>query len=124
MRGFTLMELLIVLVLIGILASLAAPVVTGSIQNARESVLKENLHNMRKAIDDFYGDTGNYPDTLEVLVQKRYLRRIPVDPITDRKESWVLVREEREGQSAGGGIVDVRSGAEGNGGDGKPFREW
>lgn len=124
MRGFTLMELLIVLVLIGILASLAAPVVTGSIQNARESVLKENLHNMRKAIDDFYGDTGNYPDTLEVLVQKRYLRRIPVDPITDRKESWVLVREEREGQSGGSGIMDVRSGAEGNGGDGNPFREW
>lgn len=122
--GFTLMELLIVLVLIGILASLAAPVVTGSIQTARESVLKESLHNMRKAIDDYYADTGNYPDALEVLVQKRYLRKLPLDPVTDRKDSWILVREEREGQSAGGGIMDVRSGAEGNGGDGKPFREW
>ncbi len=118
------MELLIVLVLIGLLASLAAPVVTGSIQNARESALKESLHNMRKAIDDFYGDTGNYPDTIEVLVQKRYLRRIPADPITDRKDSWTFMREERAGQSAGGGIMDVRSGAEGSGSDGKPFKEW
>lgn len=122
-RGFTLMELLIVLVLIGLLAGLAAPVVTGSIQNARESTLKESLHNMRKAIDDYYADTGSYPDTLEALVQKRYLRKLPLDPITDRKDSWVLVREEREGQG-GGGIMDVRSGAEGNASDGKPFKEW
>ena len=118
-----LMELLIVLVLIGLLASLAAPVVTGSIQNARESTLKESLHNVRKAIDDYYADTGNYPEALDVLVQKRYLRKLPVDPITDRKDSWVLMREEREGQTAGG-IMDVRSGAEGKGGDGKPFKEW
>jgi len=117
------MELLIVLVLIGLLAGLAAPVVTGSIQNARESTLKESLHNMRKAIDDYYADTGSYPDTLEALVQKRYLRKLPLDPITDRKDSWVLVREEREGQG-GGGIMDVRSGAEGDASDGKPFKEW
>ncbi len=119
--GFTLVELLIVLVLIALLASLAAPVVTGSIQNARESTLKESLHNMRKAIDDYYADTGNYPDTLDILVQKRYLRRVPTDPITDRKDSWTFVREE---QATAGGIMDVRSSAEGNGGDGKPFKEW
>jgi general secretion pathway protein G len=123
-HGFSLMELLIVLVLIGLLASLAAPVVTGSIQNARESALKESLHNMRKAIDDYYADTGNYPDVLDVLVQKRYLRKLPLDPITDRKDSWTFVREEREGQPAGGGIMDVRSGAEGAGSDGKPYKEW
>lgn len=123
-HGFTLMELLIVLVLIALFASLAAPVVTGSIQNARESTLKESLHNMRKSIDDYYADTGNYPDTLEVLVQKRYLRKLPLDPITDRKDSWVLIREEHEGKETGGGIMDVRSGAEGNGNDGKPYKEW
>jgi type II secretion system protein G len=121
-RGFTLIELLIVLLLIALLASLVAPVVTSSVQGAREAALKEDLHNMRKAIDDYYADTNNYPDSLEVLVQKRYLRRVPADPLTDRKDSWVLVREEREGQT--GGIVDVRSGADGTGADGRPYREW
>jgi general secretion pathway protein G len=104
-RGFTLIELLLVLLIVALLASLVAPVVTGSIQRAKESTLKEDLYVMRKAIDDYYADSGKYPELLSDLVTKQYLRRIPRDPLTESAETWVLVR------SDGGGIVDVRSGA-------------
>lgn len=122
-RGFTLIELLLVLTLIALLASLVAPVVTGSIQRARESALKEDLFTLRKAIDDYYADTGAYPADLEVLVQKRYIRKVPVDPMTDRRDSWILVRAE-DAKGKDGGIIDVRSGSEEKGGDGVPYKEW
>lgn len=120
--GFTLIELLLVLLLIALLASLAAPVVTGSIHRAREATLKENLFVLRKAIDDYYADAGAYPAELDVLVEKRYIRRIPVDPVTEHRDSWFLVRaEDARGQS---GIVDVRSGSEEKDGNGVPYKEW
>lgn len=122
MRGFTLMELLLVLALVALLASLSAPMVNNSIVRARESALKEDLYIMRKAIDDYYADVGAYPNELSLLVEKRYLRRIPTDPFTDRTDSWVLVRDESEGSS--NGIMDVLSGAEGEGQAGGPYREW
>lgn len=123
-RGFTLMELLLVLALIALLASLVAPVVTGSVHRARESTLKENLFTMRKAIDDYYADNGGYPAELELLVQKRYLRKIPADPVTERRDSWTLVRADDSGQSKGGGIIDVRSGSEEKDANGVPYKEW
>jgi type II secretion system protein G len=122
-QGFTLVELLLVLLIVALLASLTAPVVTNSVQRARESSLKQSLQVVRKAIDDYYADTGAYPPTLEALVEKRYIRKLPKDPVTDRVDSWVLVRS-REGQSgAEGGIVDVQSGSEEKSSDGTPYRD-
>ncbi len=118
--GFTLVELLLVLFVVALLASLVAPVMTQSIQNARETALKEDLHVLRKAIDDFYADTGQYPESLTKLAEKRYIRKVPVDPMTERANSWVEIRG--EGQNAG--IVDVRSGTEKKSSDGVAYREW
>ena len=119
--GFTLVELLIVLFVIALLASLVAPVVTGNIQRARESTLKEDLIVLRKAIDDFYSDTGRYPENLALLAEKRYIRKIPIDPITEKANTWVEIRG--EGQNAGV-VVDVRSGSEEKSLDGVPYRDW
>ena len=121
-RGFTLMELLVVLTLVAVLASLVAPVVSSSILRAKEATLKENLFIMRKAIDDYYADQGDYPGSLQQLVEKRYIRRLPVDPLTDRSDSWVEVRAEEDGKQ--GGIIDVRSGSEEKSGDGAAYRDW
>jgi prepilin-type N-terminal cleavage/methylation domain-containing protein len=120
-RGFTFIELLLVLFLVALLASIVAPVVTGSLQRARESTLREDLRVLRKAIDDHYADTGLYPATLDDLVSKRYLRAVPVDPVTGRADSWVL---ERASSGATAGISDVRSGSEERDGEGVPYREW
>jgi general secretion pathway protein G len=123
-RGFTLIELLLVLTLVALLAGLAAPVVSGGIQRARESTLKADLQTLRRAIDDYYADTGAYPRELDELVTKRYVRRIPPDAVTEKRDTWVLVRAEpdRPGQEAG--ILDVRSGSPERAGDGTYFRDW
>lgn len=118
--GFTLVELLLVLFVVALLASLVAPVVTGTIQRARESSLKEDLYQMRKALDDFYTDNGRYPESLKQLVEKRYLRKIPVDPITDSATTWIEVK----GEGKDTGVMDVRSGAEEKAADGVPYRDW
>lgn len=104
-RGFTLVEMLLVLLLVALLAGLAAPVVNGGIQRAREAALRENLHQLRKAIDDHFADRGEYPASLEELVTQRYLRRIPIDPFTERSDTWIAVPDEA------GRLIDVRSGA-------------
>lgn len=119
-RGFTFMELLVVLALIALLASVIAPVLTGSIVRAREAALKEDLQVMRKAIDGYYGDQGEYPPDLDTLVQKRYLRRLPVDPLTERVDSWRLVKAEHER----GGVMDVRSGSDEKSSEGEYYRDW
>lgn len=118
-RGFTLIELLLVLTLVALLASLAAPVVSQSVVRAKESVLREDLFVMRKALDDYYADTGTYASELAVLVEKRYLRRLPVDPFTERSDSWVAVAAEE-----GEGVADVRSGTEATSAQGVPYAEW
>ena len=123
-RGFTLMELLLVMLLLALLASLAAPVVTGSIQRARESTLKEDLYALRKAIDDYYADTGAYPPELEELVTKRYLRRIPPDPLTEKRDTWVLVRSDEDKGAKSSGILDIRSGSQERATDGSYFKDW
>ncbi len=104
-NGFTLMELLLVMTLLAILAGISAPVVSHSIRKSKEATLKEDLQVMRKTIDDYYADVGHYPKSLKVLVEDKYLRKIPVDPFTGRNDSWVEINTEDNS-----GIIDVKSG--------------
>lgn len=115
--GFTLIELLVVLAVIASLLTIVAPRFFDQTDLATETVLKENLFVVRRAIDLYRGDTGRYPDSLNELVESRYLREIPVDPVTGRKDTWQAVREFS-------GITDIRSGAPGLGGDGTAYASW
>ncbi len=121
-RGFTLIELLVVLAIIATLATLVAPRYFGSLDKAKEATLKQNLDSLRIAIDRYHDDTGHYPDALPQLVEKRYLRRVPVDPITERDDSWQLLPPPGDGTETG--IYDVKSGAPGVAKDGKAYAEW
>ena len=118
-RGFTLVELLVVLAIIATLLALAAPRYFQHVQRSKEAVLRENLATMRDAIDQYHADTGKWPESLAALVDRRYLRAVPQDPITESRETWVEVPP-REGT----GVQDVRSGAQGGGLDGMPYSEW
>lgn len=124
-RGFTLLELIIVLVVISVLLSVAIPRYQETIRAAKESVLKQNLYLMRRQIEAFAADNGRYPESLQQLVDKGYLRELPLDPITDSRETWQEIREDSTGLSPTSqpGIVDVRSGAEGESLEGKPYSE-
>jgi general secretion pathway protein G len=104
-RGFTLIELVIVMSMIGLLLSIALPQYMAALERGRQQVLQSNLATMREAIDKFYGDRGRYPDTLEDLVTQRYLRAIPVDPFTETP-TWVVVAPR---DAAKGGVIDVQS---------------
>lgn len=120
-KGFTLIELLVVMVIIAVLLTLAVPYYFGSLQKSKEAVLRENLELMRQALDKHYGDAGRYPDSLDDLVNKHYLRRIPHDPVTESAATWVAVPPQDPAQ---GGVYDVRSGAEGRAADGTAYGEW
>jgi general secretion pathway protein G len=120
-RGFTLIELLVVMAIIATLLTLAVPRYLRSVQRTREAVLKQDLTALRESIDKFYGDTGKYPQTLAVLVQKHYLRNIPVDPIARAADKWIVVTSEDPEDN---GVKDVKSGAEGMGESGVPYVEW
>lgn len=120
-RGFTLIELLVALTIIALLLSIVVPRYIGSLGRAEESVLKENLHAMRDALDKHFADTGRYPASLDDLVAKKYLRSIPVDPITQSQASWVLVPPADPQQGA---VYDIKSGAAGAGRDGRPYAQW
>lgn len=119
--GFTLIELLVVMAVLGLLVSLAAPRYFQSIDKARESALRENLMQLRQAIDRHFGDTGKYPASLEELVSKKYLRRVPPDPLTERADSWVVVAPEDRSL---GLVFDVKSGAKGRARDGTQYDAW
>jgi general secretion pathway protein G len=125
-RGFTLMELLLVLFLVALLASLVGPSLTNGIQRSRESALKEDLHVLRKALDDYYADNGSYPAELQVLVDKRYVRAVPIDPFTDRQDSWTFDRDDSKDHDDGKrpGIRDIHSGSDGQGRDGTAYKDW
>lgn len=120
-RGFTLVELMVVLAIIALLISIVAPQYVGRIARAEEAVLRENLTLMRDALDRHYADAGRYPASLEELVERRYLRGIPDDPITQSKTTWIVIAPDDPRK---GGVYDVRSGAKGNGASGKPYAQW
>lgn len=119
--GFTLIELLVSLAIIALLLSLVGPRYFSNVTKAEETTLKHNLATMRDAIDKHYSDNGKYPVALADLVQKRYIRTLPVDPITQSSATWVLVPPEDPQK---GGVFNVRSGAPGNARDGTPYGEW
>ena len=125
-QGWTLIELLIVISLITILASLALTNYRNSVQASKEAVLKSDLFRMRDAIDQYYADKGKYPQSLDTLVSEGYLRRIPEDPVTRSTTTWQTVPAEPDpaNPSAEPGIYDVKSGAEGVALDGTPYSEW
>jgi general secretion pathway protein G len=139
-QGFTLIELIVVVTIIGILAGVAVSNVKWAQQRARESALRHDLFEMRKAIDDYYADKQKYPDSLATLKSERYLRNIPKDPITMRPE-WDEVQATPDptaapdpnsmpidptalGTTGQPGIADVKSKAPGNGLDGTPYNSW
>jgi general secretion pathway protein G len=121
--GFTLIELLVVFAIIAVLLTLAVPRYFGSLGKSKEAVLKEDLFQFRDAIGKYYGDKGKYPDSLDALATDKYLRSIPVDPITDSAGTWVTVAPS-EDDSAKGGVFDVKSGAAGKGADGSAYSDW
>jgi len=124
--GFTLIELLIVMTIVGILASIVVPSYQRSQIKARETVLMEDLYQMRHAIDAFYADNIKYPDTLDELVDGKYLRSIPKDPFTRETDTWATLPPEPglEGEVVEGGVFDVRSGSDLVGLNGIPYNEW
>jgi general secretion pathway protein G len=147
--GFTLLELLVVMTIIGILAAVAIPALRDSPQRAREAALKEDLFTLRSTIDQYHGDKGYYPADLATLVSDGYLRQIPIDPMTKSRDTWVVDYEQIEptaeganpperagtsGGSSGGvgapeenttpGIVDIHSGSTGKALDGSSYKEW
>ena len=127
-KGFTLIELIIVFTLIGILVGLGLPQYKYATKRARESVLKENLFQLRKLINQYYVDKAKYPFSLQELVDEEYLRRIPVDPMTKSSETWVEVREELDPEEAmmgvEPGVMDVLSGSDEKALDGTLFNTW
>ena len=121
-KGFTLLELLVVMAIIATLLTIAVPRYFRSLERSREAVLRQDLVALRESIDRFYGDTGKYPPTLAVLVEKHYLRSIPVDPIARASDKWVVVNNSEDPEDDG--IKDVKSGAEGMAENGVPYAEW
>lgn len=119
--GFTLIELLVVLAVIATLLTIAMPRYFSSLDRSREAVLHQNLALLRDTLDKYYGDKGKYPGALEDLVNAKYLRRMPLDPITDSDATWVSIPP---AQPEMGGVYDVRSGAQGVARDGTAFQSW
>jgi len=120
-RGFTLIELLVVLAIIATLLTLAVPRYYSSVDKSKEAVLKENLYQMRDAIGKYYADRGKYPESLQALATDKYLRSVPLDPVTDSATTWVVLAPEDPQK---GGVYDVKSGAPGKALDGSEFSTW
>ena len=123
-KGFSLLELMIAMFIMVILLSVALPTYQRSVQNAREVVLRENLWQMRKAIDQYAADKGKLPQSLEELITGKYLREIPVDPILEKAEWTPVMGEDSASPNAGQGLKDVKSMADGEGSDGKRYDEY
>ena len=119
-RAFTLIELLVVMAIIATLISLALPRYFGSVDKSKEVTLMQSLSVMRDAIDKFYSDNGKYPDQVADLVEKRYLRAIPVDPITESTDTWIVIAPPSTAQLKGN-VYDVKSGAQGKTREGVDF---
>jgi len=119
--GFTLIEILVVLAIIATLLTLVSPRYFGSVDRAKTAALKENLSVIRDAIDKHFADTGKYPDNLDALVTAKYLRNVPVDPLTERTDTWVVVPPT---DTKIGGVYDIKSGASGTSSDGTAFQQF
>lgn len=120
LQGFTFVELMVVLAIIALLLTVALPRYFSGVERAQEAVLKEDLFVMREAIDDYYLDKGIYPASLQALVAERYIREVPVDPVTESNETWVLIGLPKDPTV----VYDIRSGADGEASDGSLYSEW
>jgi general secretion pathway protein G len=120
-RAFTLIELLVVLAIVATLLTLAVPRYFSSVDRSKEAVLKENLFQMRDSIGKYYADKGKYPESVDTLASEKYLRKVPLDPITESATTWIVVPPEDPQKS---GVSDVRSGAQGKASDGTVYGEW
>jgi general secretion pathway protein G len=121
-RGFTLIELVVVMAIVALLVAIAAPRYVASVDNAHDQSLRTSLRVMRDAIDQYYADKGRYPGSLQELRDARYLREIPIDPMTQRSDSWVITTSE-DGSDASG-MIDVRSGSPALDSRGEPYAQW
>ncbi|MCX7056774.1 MAG: prepilin-type N-terminal cleavage/methylation domain-containing protein [Proteobacteria bacterium] len=119
--GFTLIELIVVLTIIGTLLAIAVPRYFSSLEKSRETILRQDLSVMRDALDKYDADKGHFPETLEGLVTDKYLRSIPVDPYTKKADTWVVVQSDDVDSP---GVKDVHSGAEGSAPDGSAYASW
>jgi general secretion pathway protein G len=119
-NGFTLLELMIVITILGILYAIVVPLGGGLVKRSREAALKKDLYIFRESIDKFFADNKRYPRTLQELVTSKYIRAIPVDPFTNSSESWITVSSD----NADGGIFDVKSSSSEVGRDGTPVSSW
>lgn len=120
-EGFTLIELLVAMAIIAALLSIAAPRYLGNIDRSKSAVLRENLATIRDVIDKYYADNGAYPSSLNELVERRYLRRVPVDPYTESSGTWLIVPPQAPEQ---GNVFDVQSGAKGEARNGSAYKDW
>lgn len=116
-RGFTLIELMVVMAIIATLLTIATPRYFSHLEHAREAALRESLAVTRDAIDKFHADVGRYPNDLDELVARHYLRKVPIDPITESADAWVLLSPPNEAS----GVYDLHSGADV---EGKPYAQW
>jgi len=117
--GFTLLELMIVVAIVGILATIAAPTYQHSVVKAREAVLRQDLFTLRDVLDQHRADQGKYPPSLQALVEAGYLRAIPKDPFTNSEATWQEMTDAVEG-----GVIDIFSGSEFVGTNGTPYNQW
>jgi general secretion pathway protein G len=119
--GFTLIELLVVMSIIGVLLTIAVPRYFRTVQRSKETVLRNDLSVVRESIDKYYGDLGQYPEALAALVDKHYIRSVPVDPFTKSAESWLMVASDDPDHP---GLRDIHSGSPDSSSDGSPFVSW
>jgi general secretion pathway protein G len=120
-KGFTLIEMLVVMAVVALLLTIAVPRYFGSLERSKETALRQNLKVVRDGIDKFYSDQGRYPETLDELVQKKYFRELPIDPISESDKTWIAVPSTDTDKK---GIADIKSGAEGISTDGVAYQQW
>ena len=127
-KGFTLIELMVVMTIIGILATIAIPQMIKAPIRAKEAALKEDLFTFRSCLDQYYADKGHYPESLQVLVTEKYFRQIPLDPFTKTSDTWAVEMEEPDASEVATdvppGVVDVHSGSTGIALDGTAYNTW
>jgi general secretion pathway protein G len=120
-KGFTLVELLVVLSILALLLTLAVPKYFTSIEKAKDATLKQDLNTLRESLDKYYADNGKYPNTLDDLVEHKYIRKLPVDPITEKTTTWIFTPPEPPLE---GDIYDIHSGSKAIAKDGTRYEDW